>query len=141
VRLLQSLKKLTPGSMRDFYGLAAEHFRRELIDLARHYYGAHGVGANHASQAGAPSSANFDPADQSDSSAELEDMCRFHEEVEKLPAELREVVSLIYYHGCEQAEIAKLLNVSVRTVQRRWQSAMIRLHGTLRETEPAPGGS
>ena len=54
----------------------------------------------------------------------------FHEEVEKLPVEEREVIGLVFYHGFSQAEIADLFQVSERTVQRRWQSAVARLKNT-----------
>jgi DNA-directed RNA polymerase specialized sigma24 family protein len=46
-------------------------------------------------------------------------------------AEEREVVSLLFYHGWKQAEVAELLGVTVRTVQRRWQAALVKLHGLL----------
>src|SRR4051794_2655565 len=51
-RLLRSLEAVKPASLRDFFGLSTEMIRRELIDLARHYYGPQGLGANHASSAG-----------------------------------------------------------------------------------------
>src|SRR5262245_47655899 len=34
---LGALRQLTFSSTREFYGLAAEHVRRRLLDLARHY--------------------------------------------------------------------------------------------------------
>jgi len=37
MRLLRALKEVRPGSVRDFFGLAAEQMRRELLDLARHH--------------------------------------------------------------------------------------------------------
>ena len=49
LRLLLRLETVRPDSTRSFFGLAAEQIRRELIDLARHFYGAEGIGANHAS--------------------------------------------------------------------------------------------
>src|SRR5438093_6684777 len=42
MRLLRALEEVRPGSVRDFFGLAAEQMRRELLDLARHYYGPQG---------------------------------------------------------------------------------------------------
>src|SRR5262245_22819150 len=39
LRLLRALESVQPDSTRDFFGLAAEQIRRELLDLARHYYG------------------------------------------------------------------------------------------------------
>src|SRR5690349_10324078 len=50
VRLWTSLQHVRPRSVREFYGLATLQIRRELLDLARHYYGPEGLGAQHASQ-------------------------------------------------------------------------------------------
>jgi len=49
LRLLRALESVQPESTRAFFGLAAEQKRRELLDLARHFYGPQGLGANHAS--------------------------------------------------------------------------------------------
>src|SRR3954452_4040534 len=49
MRLLRSLETVQPQDMRQFFGLATVQIRRELIDLARHFYGPHGGGAHHAS--------------------------------------------------------------------------------------------
>ncbi len=38
-RLLRALRAVRPASMREFFGLAAMQIRRELLDLAKHYYG------------------------------------------------------------------------------------------------------
>jgi RNA polymerase sigma factor (sigma-70 family) len=59
--------------------------------------------------------------------AELERWARFHEAVDELPAEEREVVSLIFYHGWTQAEVAQCLQMGERTVRRRWELALITL--------------
>src|SRR5262249_35547627 len=37
LRMLNTLRKLRPETTRDFFGLAAVHIRRELLDLARHF--------------------------------------------------------------------------------------------------------
>jgi len=47
----------------------------------------------------------------------------FHEHVEKLPDDEREVMDLLWYQGLTQEEAAAVLKVSDRTVKRRWQSA------------------
>jgi DNA-directed RNA polymerase specialized sigma24 family protein len=47
LRLHRSLSEVRPESPRQFYGLAATQIRRELIDLARHFNGPQGIGANH----------------------------------------------------------------------------------------------
>src|SRR5439155_19924909 len=51
VRLHRSLQDVTPPSLRDFYRLAALQVRRELIDLARHYFGPQGRGRRHQTNA------------------------------------------------------------------------------------------
>ena len=51
-----------------------------------------------------------------------------HAMIEALPAEEREVMGLIFYQGLTQTEAAEVLNVSVRTLQRRWHAALARLH-------------
>src|SRR5438309_1494875 len=39
VRLLRALKEIQPATTRDFLALSTKQIRRELIDLARHYFG------------------------------------------------------------------------------------------------------
>ena len=58
---------------------------------------------------------------------DLERWCLFHQQVEQLPPEEREVVGLIFYHEWTQAQVAELFQVNVRTVRRRWESAMQKL--------------
>jgi RNA polymerase sigma factor (sigma-70 family) len=128
LRLLRALETVRPDSARSFFGLAAEQIRRELIDLARHFYGAEGVGANHASHGW-----RDDPPALADEGDELEKWAAFHEAVARLPAAEREVVGLIFYHAWTKSEVAELMGVAVRTVQRRWESALARLHRRLKE--------
>src|SRR5438067_153673 len=108
LRLLRSLEKTEPESVRAFFGLAAEHLRRELIDLARHFYGPHGLGRHCGGSLGVQESQgpNREPAAPADSAADLERWCAFHEGVERLPTEEREVVGLIFYHDWTQTEVA-----------------------------------
>src|SRR5262245_30760371 len=49
LRLLRALEAVRPGNTRDFYVLAAEQIRRELIDLVRHYTGRDGIGSHYSS--------------------------------------------------------------------------------------------
>ncbi len=130
LRLLRALDAVRPASTHEFYSLAATQIRRELLDLARHFYGPHGEGANHASVAlpGAPPPAEPPARDDPD---DLQGWCAFHEQVERLPAEEREVVGLVFYHGWTQAQVAELLQIAERTVRRRWDAALIKLHQVL----------
>ena len=136
LRLLRALETVQPASVRDFFGLAAEQMRRELLDLARHFYGPLGPGTHLATPSPgdtAPSSPPEPPDPSSEEREELERWCAFHVEVARLPEEEREVVGLVFYHGWTQAEVADLVGLSVRTVRRRWDAALVRLHRLLKE--------
>lgn len=138
VRLLRALEQVHPASMREFLALSTEQIRRELIDLARHYFGPQGPGANHASHDGNASGSQpiYDRADLSHEPSILADWCEFHQQVGRLPENEREVVDLLYYQELPQAEAAELLNVTVRTVQRRWHAALLKLHHILQGQAP-----
>ena len=49
LRLHRALETVRPGTLREFYRLAAVQVRRELIDLARHHFGPEGAAAHHES--------------------------------------------------------------------------------------------
>jgi RNA polymerase sigma-70 factor (ECF subfamily) len=141
IRLQRSLTQMRVGSVRGFFNLAAEHIRRELIDLARHYYGPQGFGANHASGRASPSEGGVplhDRPDETGDPARLAEWGEFHRLVEALPAEEREVFNLLWYHSLSQAEAAALLNVTERTVRRRWRAARLRLDQALHGGQTPP---
>jgi RNA polymerase sigma-70 factor (ECF subfamily) len=121
LRLLAAFREVRPASTRHFYALTNELIRRELLDLVKHYYGPLGHGTNLTAVPVGEAEGEYTPLAAADV-AELERLAAFHEAVETLPSEQREVVGLAYYHGWTQREIADLFQVSVRTVQ-RWQEA------------------
>lgn len=123
LRLVRSLQQLEPppASTRAFFGLAAVEIRRELLDLAR------SRDAAQRAEAGRPGA----------EAEELERWTAFHEAVERLPAEEREVVGLVFYHGWTQARVAELFGVSERTVARRWHSACLHLRNQLNDQLPS----
>jgi RNA polymerase sigma factor (sigma-70 family) len=131
LRLLRALREVRPGSMREFFGLASVQIRRELLDLAKHYYGPEGAGAHHASRAGDSAVPVPDAVDSGDDPSQFAEWREMQQQVDRLPEEERELVGLLYYQGLSQAEAAVLLNVSVRTLQRRWQSTLLNLHDLL----------
>ena len=137
LRLHRTLQQLPVGTARDFFRLAALHIRRELLDLARHYYGPQGRGAHHASWGPDGSATAEDdsgplaPADLSQEPSRLAAWGEFHEQIGALPDEERETFDLLWYQGLSQAEAAELLGVSERTVKRRWQAARLKLHEAL----------
>ncbi len=130
MRLLRALEQVRPESVRDFFGLAAEQMRRELLDLARRFNGPEGVGAHHASgvmQADEDGGPRMEPVAAASQGEEMDRWLAFHQGVENLPVEERETVGLVFYHGWTQQAVADLFQVSVRTVQRRWESAIVKL--------------
>jgi RNA polymerase sigma-70 factor (ECF subfamily) len=138
VRIFRALETVNPENTRALYGLAAENIRRELIDLARHYQGPHGLGANHQSGVIDPhhpvdSPGRHEPAASDPTGDDLDRWRAFHEEVANLPVEEREVFGLAYYQGWTHEQIAALFQRNTRTIGRYWQSAcrMLkeRLHG------------
>jgi len=139
LRLCRTLSDVPPRTATDFLRLAALNIRRELLDLAKHYYGPQGHGAHHATvnpdregRPGPPEAADGPSCEPSRLAAWGE----FHRQVERLPEEEREVFDLLWYQGLAQAEAAELLHVSERTVKRRWQSARLRLYEALGEDLP-----
>jgi RNA polymerase sigma-70 factor (ECF subfamily) len=129
IRLLNTLRTIRPESTRHFFNLAGVQIRRELLELARRFNGEkfarppfpRPTDENH--DAGL-----FEPADADADDADRDLWCRFHEAVDQLPAEEREVLGLLFYHGWTQPQIAVLFQVDERTVRRRWRSACMQLH-------------
>jgi RNA polymerase sigma-70 factor (ECF subfamily) len=135
IRLLHALGQVRPTTVPDFFNLAAAHLRRELLDLARQVRGRKGgLTCRAAALAEGDSDDNgYRPEDRDEDPGELDRWCAFHQAVEGLPAEEREVVGLIYYHGWKQAEVGELLHMSTRNVRRRWESALNRIRARLEE--------
>ena len=131
LRLCRALGEVQLLTVADFFRLAAAQIRRELIDLSRRYSGAQGLDANHASIAGAGTaragSPALNPADTTHDPERLAGWTEFHREIEALPALEREAFDLLFYQGLSQAEASALLDVSERTIKRRWQTARLRL--------------
>jgi RNA polymerase sigma factor (sigma-70 family) len=139
MRLWRALEQVKPASVIDFSRLAALEIRRELLDLARSYYGPHGHGANVQPHNAAGDSRPNQLAAQSDSTlnpARLALWTEFHDQVEKLPDPERQVFDLLWYQGLTQKEAAALLGVSVPTVKLRWQAARLELCRRLKGERP-----
>ncbi len=134
LRLCRALEAMPLTTPRDFFRVAALQVRRELRDLARRYFGPEGLGAHHGSQAASPDDAApalREPSDPSRNPVHLAAWTNFHEKVEALPEEERDVFDLLWYQELTVAEAAKMLNLSESTVKRRWQAARRRLHDLL----------
>ncbi len=135
LRLCRSLEEVKPASVRSFINLAALQIRRELIDLARHYDGPEGLGrrqarASRRDEAGHPP-VPADPGTDTDDPARLADWTEFHDQIEALPGDEKEIFDLLWYQGLPHAEAATLLGVTERVVRYRWRSARLKLHERL----------
>jgi RNA polymerase sigma-70 factor (ECF subfamily) len=124
IRLMRALDSTTPTDSREFFNLVAAMIRRELIDLARYFLAARRRDPDRLDNQPEPVAPDVDWI-------ELDRWTALHEAVEQLPVELREVFALTLYHGWTQPEIAKLFGVDVRTVRRRWRTAIEALHQAL----------
>lgn len=124
IRLVRALETVTPKSVREYYGLAAEQIRRELLDLARHCR-RHLVSPLGDLEPNAPTDAG------------LARWATLQEAVERLPAEEREVFALVFYHGWTQVQVAELFQVSDRQVRRLWGRACLRLNQEVGEVPEA----
>ncbi len=135
LRLCRALGEVPLPTVRDFYRVAALQVRRELIDLARHYYGPQGAGAHHASLGPEDGQGHAPPAlEQADVTHEPGRVAlwtEFHRQVEALPAEEREVFDLLYYQGLKQEQAAAVVGVTVRTIKSRWRDVRLKLHEAL----------
>ncbi len=135
MRLCRALDDVKPASVRSFINLAAVQIRRELIDLARHYDGPEGPGRHHINRSGSDGSGSRpgppEAADDTGDPARLEAWTEFHDKIETLPEQEKEVFDLLWYQGLSQAQAGALLGVTERVVKYRWRSARLRLYQML----------
>ena len=132
-----SLTELKPQTVRQFMALATLEIRRSLLDRIRKIRGRGKVTRSRPKSLSAGQTDDGDGAPQLDLPAKSGDTehstlaLDLLEAIEKLPDEEREVVELLFFHGCTQAEAAELIGVSEDTVKRRWSRARVRLAGLL----------
>jgi RNA polymerase sigma-70 factor (ECF subfamily) len=140
LRLLKGLKKARPTSARAYFGLAAAHVRNELCDLADHYFGPHGDGRRierdplMADSGGVHRPRVDGEADPRTGPAGQAEQAEWHQLVDRLPDDEREMFDLLYYHGLKQAAAAAVVGVSTETIGRRWSAAQVSLHRLLHGT-------
>lgn len=127
MRLHRSLGQMKLEPPRSVMAIAATHLHRELIDLARHHSGPTAYAANHGTNAMPGRGA--DGAEKwfiDQALAPEQDLARwtlFHESIDGLPADHREIFHLVWYLGADQKTISQLLDCSERTVKTRWREA------------------
>ncbi len=128
IRLDAALQTVPVTTAKHFLCLASNHIRYALLEFAREV-------RKRERENGRP------PADDPPSPAtafSTDEMVAFHEEVDRLPADEREVFWLTYYFGLSRDDTARVLGVSLGTVKLRWARAKVRLSERLRD-RPAGG--
>ena len=131
VRLHRALSEVRVESVRHFFNLATVQVRRELLDLAKHYFGPEGFGAKHHTDGQPADEEGGSLHDNAEEPEDLSSWSEFHAQVENLPEDELEIIDLVYYQGLTQEEAAKVLGISHRTLKRRWQSVKLKLHEVL----------
>jgi RNA polymerase sigma-70 factor (ECF subfamily) len=125
-RLLKALGEARPATVLQFFALANRHIRWELNDLARRLDGK-------------VSSSSLDEnaviAPESSASGLSPVAARMLDAIEQLPEDAREVFSLVRIQGMNQTEVAQLLGVSVKTVQRRLHRGLMILSEKLADLQ------
>ncbi|MDX9911413.1 MAG: sigma-70 family RNA polymerase sigma factor [Phycisphaerales bacterium] len=117
-RLLKALREARPGSVRQFFAIANQHMRWELNDLARHL-------DEHPPTMPIPDGMAMPPAS---SGSQISPVARrLFQAIDDLPEDEREVFSLIRIQELTRTEAAEILGVSVKTVQRRMNRAILLL--------------
>jgi RNA polymerase sigma factor (sigma-70 family) len=129
-RLLKAMREARPKGVRQFFALANQHIRWELNDLARRL---------DKKNRAAPLNEALVPAPESSGATLSPDAVRMLDEIEQLPEEDREVFSLVRIQGMSQPDVAKLLDVSVKTVQRRLNRGLLLLTEKLADLQPPSG--
>ena len=126
-RLLKALREARPASARQFFALACQHMRWELNDLARRL-----------DEQPAPLQLLDEsvPAPASSGSGLTPDASRMLEAIERLPEGEREAFELVRLQGMSQVEAARVLGVSVATVNRRLSRGLQLLADALGDLYP-----
>jgi RNA polymerase sigma-70 factor (ECF subfamily) len=125
--LLKAMRAVRPRGVRQFFALANQHVRWQLGDLARRL---------DAQPAAGPLAEGDLFAPDSSGSCLTPDGRRMLEAIENLPEDEREVFGLVRLQGLTHAEAADILEVSVKTVQRRLNRASLLLSEELHDLRP-----
>lgn len=127
-RLLKAMRAVRPRTVREFFGLANQHIRWELNDLARRL---------DERPADVELREGLVPAPASSDSVLTPDARRILDAIDGLPEEEREAFNLLRIHGLTQTEAAEVLGVSIKTVQRRLNRGLVLLARQLDDLRPA----
>jgi RNA polymerase sigma-70 factor (ECF subfamily) len=121
------MRSVRPQTVRQFFALVNKHMRWELNDVARRLDEQPTV---------VELRDDMLPAPASSGSVLTADGHRILKAIDDLPEEEREVFGLVHVQGLTQGEAAEVLGVSVRTVQRRLNRALLLLAKQLDDLRP-----
>ena len=129
-RLIKALREARPANVREFFGLANQHVRWELNDLARRLdehtpllgIEDQGVADKSVSEPGITANAR-----------------RILDALDSLGEEERDVFGLVRIQGLTHTEASEVLGVSTKTVQRRLNRGRVQLLALLKDLEPRGG--
>jgi RNA polymerase sigma-70 factor (ECF subfamily) len=125
-RLLKALNQARPKTVRQFFGLANQHMRWELNDLARRL----DEGKRAAQLTG-----DAVPAPESTDSVLSPNAKRMLDAIEQLPDDEKEAFGLVRIQGMNQIEAAQLLGISAKTIQRRLNKSLVLLTESLADLQ------
>jgi RNA polymerase sigma factor (sigma-70 family) len=125
-RLLKALRQVRPSNVRQFFALAHQHLRWELNDLARRLDEQDPV---------LELPKGLAVTEKSDSGLTLEGR-RIWDAIGNLPEEEREVFELVRIQGLPHREVAEILGISTKTVQRRLHRVLVLLAERLHDLAP-----
>jgi len=127
-RMIKAMRSVRPQNVRQFFGLANQHMRWELNDLARRLDNQAAAQEVRDSMAQAP---GLSSASQLSPNAR-----RILDAIEGLAEEEREAFDLVRIQGMTQPDAAEVLGVSAKTVQRRLNRALLMLSEKLGDLQP-----
>ncbi len=130
--LLKAMNTVRPQTVRQFFALVNQHMRWQLNDLARRL---------DKQPAFVELREEFLVAPASSGSGITPDGRRMLSAIDNLPEDAREAFELVRFQGLTQVEVAEVLNVSTKTVQRRLNRASLILTRELKHLRPSGPGS
>lgn len=129
-RLLKSVGKVRPKTVREFFALANQHMRWELNDVARRL--------DEQGRDGELIDAEVVAAANSDSTLG-QNAKRMLAAIDNLPEDEREAFELVRIQGLTYSEAAEIACVSLKTIQRRLNRSRLLLANELSDLEPKTG--
>jgi RNA polymerase sigma-70 factor (ECF subfamily) len=129
-RLIKALREARPRTVRQFFALAGQHMRWELNDMARRL---------DEQPSAVELREELVPAPAGSDSGLSPEGRRMLEAIGRLPEGEQEAFDLVRIQGMTQAEAARVLGVSVMTVNRRLNRSLRLLTEALADLRPDEG--